>query len=82
MAMEEKIIDLIIEAKGDTSLKDSLTNNSNIIEDVGLDSLQMINLMLRIEDEFGVEIDFDEFDFTHLNSINAFSKYLSNRVVS
>lgn len=36
--------------------------NSNVILDFGLDSLQMVTLFLNLEDEFEVSFDFDLFD--------------------
>lgn len=75
--MEEKIIQIIAEVKGDNGLLNNTSNDTAILDDIGLDSLQMINFMLRIEDEFGVEINFDEFDISKLNTISTFSCYIS-----
>ena len=77
--MVEQIIRILSEVKEDGGLTDSLTGGSSIIDDVGLDSLQMINFMLRIEEEFEIEIDFDNFDFENLSSINNFAAYISER---
>ncbi|MCG8499565.1 MAG: acyl carrier protein [Firmicutes bacterium] len=78
--MEEKIIKLISEVKEDESLVSAIYKDTNIIDDIGLDSLQMINFMLRIEEETGVEIDFDIFDFSNLSSVQIFAEYLEERI--
>lgn len=78
--MEEKIIKLISEVKEDESLVSAIYKDTNIIDDIGLDSLQMINFMLRIEEETGVEIDFDIFDFSNLSSVQTFAEYLEERI--
>lgn len=77
--MEEKfktIIKIISEVKEDENLISTLNPDTNIIEDIGLDSLQMINMMLNIEEQIGVEIDFDNFELSNLNSIRIFAEYL------
>jgi acyl carrier protein len=76
--MEKKIIRIISEIKNDSSFVDRLNGTSNIIDEVNFDSLQMMKFILRIEDEFGVEIDFEEFDMENLNSIKDFSNFLSS----
>ncbi len=77
--MERKITEIIAELKEDPSLANELTAASSITEDAGLDSLQLVNFILRIEDEFGVEFDFDEFDLEHLRSIEAFCAFVAER---
>lgn len=74
--MEERIKMILAEIKNDEALAETLTSSSSITDDVGLDSLQMINFMLKIQDEFGVEIDFEDFDFSHLNSIKTFCDFI------
>jgi acyl carrier protein len=77
--MEEKfktIIKIISEVKEDDNLVSTLNPDTNIIEEIGLDSLQMINMMLNIEEQIGVEIDFDNFELSTLNSIRTFAEYL------
>lgn len=74
--MEQQIIQLISQIKDDAQLEKSLNVDSNIMEDGGLDSLQMINFILKIEEQFGIEIDFEEFDFSHMESVSAFCQYI------
>ena len=50
--------------------------NSNVILDFGLDSLQMVTLFLNLEDEFEVSFDFDLFDFEILKSISSLVDYI------
>lgn len=74
--MEKKIINILSEIKEDEKLKDTLTGESSIIDDVGLDSLEMINFLLMIEEEFGKEIDFERLEYSNLESINKFVSFL------
>ena len=50
--MDKKIIAILADIKEDEKLKDTLTGESSIIDDVGLDSLEMINFLLMIERNF------------------------------
>jgi acyl carrier protein len=74
--MEEKIIQVLAKVK-DENLVGKATGSTRIIDEIGLDSLEMINLMLQIEEKFGVEINFEEFELSYLETIASFSGYLS-----
>ncbi|WP_010244002.1 acyl carrier protein [Acetivibrio cellulolyticus] len=77
--MEEKIMDFICTLKGDPSIREKFGSQSDIVQDIGLDSLQLINFILKVEDEFDIEIDFEDFDLSHLSSIDAFCSFISER---
>jgi acyl carrier protein len=78
--MVEKIIEILSKVKDDVSLKGTLGGGTNIISEVGLDSLQMISFILELEDAFDIEIDFDKFDLTSLQSIDRLCKVLEGAV--
>lgn len=75
--MEKQIIALISELKEDPQLVSSLNGQSDIMEDGGLDSLQMISFILKVEEQFGVEIDFETFDFALMSSVEGFCQYIA-----
>ncbi len=56
---------------------DHWSPKTNIISDIGLDSLQIINFLLKLEDELGIEIDFEEFNYSHLQSLKKFEDFIS-----
>lgn len=76
--MDKKVIEILADIKEDDKLKDSLTGESSIIDDVGLDSLEMINFLLMIEEEFGKEINFERLEYSNLASINTFVSFLQS----
>ncbi|MBB3108133.1 acyl carrier protein [Paenibacillus phyllosphaerae] len=78
--MIEKVIKLISEIRDDEALVTELNGNSDIVNETGMDSLQLINFILRIEDEFGIDFDFEEFDMAHLESIERFCRFIENKV--
>jgi acyl carrier protein len=77
--MENKVISIIAEIKNEPELSQRLNSGSDVLNDAGLDSLQLINFILRIEDEFDIEIDFDQFDMEHLQSIETFCQFIQNK---
>jgi acyl carrier protein len=75
MTQQKKLIELITQAKGGT-LSVPLTGDSHLVDDVGLDSLQLINLVILVENEFSVEVDFDSFHVEHLSSLDKFTQFI------
>lgn len=75
--MQQKVIEIIAEIKEDPALLQTLDSSSDLTIDAALDSLQIINFILRIEDEFNVEVDFDTFDLEHLKSVDRFTGYVA-----
>ncbi len=50
----EKVRDLVAEQLGIS--KDSIKPESNILEDLGADSLDVIEMLMTLEDEYGITI--------------------------
>jgi acyl carrier protein len=76
--MEEKLIQILADVKETPELIEKVTVKTRIIDEIGLDSLEMINLMLQVEEEFGVEINFEDFALEHLETVASFLGYLLN----
>lgn len=54
----EKVKELVAEQLGIE--KDTITVESNIIEDLGADSLDTIEMLMTLEDEYGISIPDDK----------------------
>jgi acyl carrier protein len=74
--MIEEIKMILEKVKDEPGLADRLSDSADIIDDVGLDSLQMVEFMLSIESQLSLEIDFEKLDFSYLKSIEKFSEIL------
>ncbi|GIJ76658.1 acyl carrier protein [Micromonospora phaseoli] len=57
------------------SLAHETTADTNLLMDIGIDSLHMITFLLAVEEEFDVEIDFESLDAVHLESVKAFCHF-------
>ena len=75
--MQDRIVRLIAQVKDDADIAMSISASSHLVDDVGLDSLQLINLILLVEEEFAVEIDFESFQIVHLSSLGRFTNYVA-----
>ena len=72
----DRLIQILAEIKNEPDLAGRIGPGTDIINELGLDSLQMINLALRVEDEFQITIDFETFDFDTLLSVQSFWEYI------
>lgn len=53
----EKVAEII--AKELNSKKENITMETRLVEDLGADSLDAVEIMFALEEEFGIEIDDD-----------------------
>ena len=58
---------------------DSIQADSNFKEDLGADSLDLFELVMALEEEFGVEIPSE--DLESIATVNAVMEYLKNKGV-
>jgi acyl carrier protein len=72
----EKIIEVICKVTESPHLKNSVNKNSNIINDIGIDSLQMIAFMLHLEEAFDIEINFEVLNISDLKTIENLAKFI------
>ncbi|MEU8890501.1 acyl carrier protein [Streptomyces sp. NPDC048442] len=57
-----------------------ISPDANMVSELGLDSLEAIQFLLQIEDEFDIELDFENLSLQHLNSVRTFSaEVVANR---
>lgn len=51
----EKIVDILAEQL-DVENKNNITMDSELVDDLGADSLDSIDIVMSVEDEFGIEV--------------------------
>ena len=76
MDIFEKVRDLIADQL-DIADKDTITEGSSITDDVGADSLDVVDLVMAIEDEFSVEIPEDEVE--NIKLVGDIVKYIEDK---
>lgn len=76
--MKTRIKEILAEVKETPDLAATLSDDADIINDVGLDSLQVVTFLFKIEEAFEIEIDFEQFDYSDLSSIRRLAEKLSS----
>lgn len=77
--MHDTVAALIGRAKGDPELAQRIRPADSIVDDLGLDSLQLVNLILLVEAEFDIEVDFESFEREHLSSVAKFCEFIERQ---
>ncbi|MDT3400530.1 phosphopantetheine-binding protein [Streptomyces sp. B1866] len=73
----ERIRDLLGEIVGDPDVTAGITEETSVVDDLGLDSIQMINFLLRLEDEFDLELDFEGLTFEQVGSVRGLCRFVA-----
>jgi len=77
--MEKKIREFISELiKLEQNAMNSIDSDADLIE-FGLDSLNSIELIVRLEDEFNIEIDDNDLFIDKINTINKLINIIQNK---
>ena len=74
-SIEEKVKDIIVEQLGVNP--EQVTPQASFIEDLGADSLDIVELVMAFEEEFGVEVP-DE-DAEKLQTVGDVIKYIEEK---
>ena len=78
MSLETRVTDLIVEQLGVS--RDEVVNQASFVDDLGADSLDIVELVMSIEENFDIEIP-DE-DAEKLQTIGDAISYLKERLES
>ncbi len=74
--MIDEIKVILEKVKGIPGLSKEISDTADIIEDLELNSLEMVEFMLEIESDLSIEIDFEKLEFSYLKSIEKLSEFL------
>lgn len=72
-----KVIDIIAERLSQD--KEKITDESNVIADLGADSLDIAEIMMDMEDAFGIKLEEENDD---LKTIGDIVKYIEGKVAA
>jgi acyl carrier protein len=67
---------LLAEILGDDAMASAIDDQADMVNDLGLDSIQMITFLLSVEDEFDVNLDFENLDLSDLTSLSRFHAFV------
>lgn len=72
------IKDIVARLKREPALAGRLEDTADLVDGVGMDSLEMLQFMLELEERLAIQIDFDRLEFSYLKSIATLAAYLDS----
>jgi acyl carrier protein len=72
----DEVKELLQKALFDTDRLVEVGDDDDIVNGLGLDSLQMIGFLLEVEARFGVALDFERLDIATLGSVRSFARFI------
>jgi acyl carrier protein len=77
VAFERRIAEILIQRlKLENVTPESFDVTMNLVEELGIDSMDMATVVLVLQDEYKVKIDEDQ--YPRLTSVRAIAQYISN----
>jgi len=67
---------IVARVKRDESLAARLADDADLVDGARLDSLELLQFMLEVEESLGISIDFDRLEFADLHSIRRLAEFL------
>jgi acyl carrier protein len=74
-SVEDRIREIVVTNLG--AKPDNITRDAHLIDDIGADSLELIELTMAVEDEFGIEIPDDQLD--HMLTFGAVVEFVERQ---
>ena len=70
------IKEILARLRGAPELAASLADTADLVDGLALDSLEMLQFMLELEDRLAIRIDFEQLEFSYLRSIRTLADFL------
>ncbi len=77
---QDRIKGLIIEKVLVGVNPDEISNDSELVSELGLDSIQIIGLIGGLEEEFDIVLEDDDLDFELFSTINNLAKLVDGKL--
>ncbi len=76
--MVSRIGEIVARVRKNPALSGKITGSADLINEIGLDSLEMIDFLLACEEEFQIQVDFDALAMHHLASVDALCDFFKD----
>ena len=80
--MRSTLIEIIAKVKEDPDLRHRIDGGLHLMKDVGLTSLDMMQLFLEVEEEFDIEVDLDAVSLELFESIDRLGEFVAAAVTA
>lgn len=78
--LESRVKKMIVERLFMKIAPEEIEDNKSLVNDYGVDSVSLFELVVGIEEEFGIRIGDDEFDIKHFVTVAALSKFIRSKM--
>jgi len=59
---------------------DTVSNETSLFEDLQMDSIQLMELVTKIESEFSIDMDDEDMDFQYFATVNTLAEFVDGIV--
>ena len=77
--LEQQIKEMIVERCFLSISPDEIDSDQPLMDDVGLDSVQTLEVVVGLEDVFGVTVEDADFDIENFSTVEAIADYVRER---
>lgn len=77
--IEDRIRKMMVERLFMRIAPEDIKEDESLIDSYGIDSISLLELVVGIEEEFGVSIGDDEFDVKHFETVGALSHFVKSK---
>jgi len=78
--LRKQIKEMIVERCFLDMAPDAIQDDASLMEDVGLDSVQILEVVVGLEETFGVTFEDADFDVENFSSVAAIAGYVQDRM--
>lgn len=80
MSNQDKLIAIIRDVKRSISKNTEISERTQLAEDLGFDSIEMVTMMVAIEEAFGFSFDDEELSFETINSFGTLLDIITTKM--
>lgn len=74
--MEQRIKEMVVERCFLSIGPEEIDDDASLMDDIGLDSVQILEIVVGLEDVFGVAVDDADFDIDNFRTVKAIADYV------
>ena len=75
-SIEDRIKDMMVERLFMRVAPEEIENDKSLIDHYDVDSVSLLELVVGVEEEFGVRVEDTEFDVNHFQTVSALAAFV------
>jgi acyl carrier protein len=79
-AIQDRLKKMIVERLFMKIAPEDIDGDKSLIDDYGVDSVSLLELVVGLEEEFGIAVDDADFDVEHFKSVSALSAFVQSKL--